>query len=249
MNIPIGTNHSGEVVTLGGACGLVSILGMSGTGKSKVVEKMASALIEQGAGGILIDPFGDIASAVLKQVSKSRRLKVATFRVRVGTAKENVARFAKEIHFSEMKKDAGKFLLCTLDYPTVGAADAREIGIAILGRFSKTVGSSGRAVVVDEASNFVETEKLAAMMGDRKKTLWILANTTLNRYKDSDAKAVVRDADSLISLRVDKRTAGFVSADGKVGAKADTLAAQEKFRMTARLAGMKKPMALSVVYP
>jgi hypothetical protein len=211
---PIGVEENGETFGLSPAerPGILHLFGRSGEGKSVTLENIVISDIHNGRGGMLIDPYGDLIKDIQAYIPEDKATKVAIFEAQAGTFDENIAKFQQEIHFEEMKKDGQKFLLCKLDYKTLGQDVARALGIYLVKQFLQVVGGENRSLVLDEAHNFVDEEILGQIVQSKENGLsCILSDQTSMHYRTDILERTLEAANHVLSYFVDSATAGLIN--------------------------------------
>lgn len=239
---PIGLFKGGQLLGLGheDRVGNMYLLGRTGTGKSLTLKNMIISDIIKGRGGFLIDPYGDLAKDIVDYIPADLSQKVATFTVIDGSAEENLAKFRNDIHLSEMKKDKSKFLLCNLNYPTVGEDIARDIGRAIIKEYYSTVGADGdlkdRALYLDESHNFIDNEILESLLKSKDQNLTVvLSDQALSTYKTSFVSKLLGGIDHLLCFNVGGITASLLTEKLNLDITKEDIRSLEPYHFYARL--------------
>jgi hypothetical protein len=246
----LGLSHEDRV-------GNMYLLGRTGTGKSLTLKNMVISDVLKGRGGFMIDPYGDLAKDIVEYIPADQSQKVATFTVIDGSAEENLAKFRSDIHLSEMQKDKSKFLLCNLNYPTVGEDVARDIGRAIIKEFYSTVGTDGdlkdRTLYLDESHNFIDDEILENLLQSKKLGLTVvLSDQALATYKTSVVNKLLGGIDHLLCFNVGGITASLVTENLDLDITKEDIRALEQYHFYARLAQGGTPQSsvhLKGVFP
>ncbi len=256
---PIGLFEGDQLLGLGhkDRVGNMYLLGRSGTGKSLTLKNMVISDILNGRGGFMIDPYGDLAKDIVDYIPEEISQKVAIFTVINGSAEENLTKFRNDIHLSEMQKDKSKFLLCNLDYRTVGEDVARDIGRAIIKEFYSTVGSDGdltdRALYLDESHNFIDDEILEELLQSKKLGLTVvLSDQELVTYKTSVVSKLLGGIDHLLCFNVGGITATLLTEKLDLDITKEDIRVLEQYHFYARLAqgGTPQPSVhLKGVFP
>ncbi len=211
---PIGVQENGETFDLSSEerPGLLHLFGRSGNGKSVTLENIIISDILNGRGGMFIDPYGDLIKDIQEYIPTGKADKVAVFEAQAGTLDENIAKFQEEVHFEEMKKDSQKFLLCKLDYRTLGRDVARELGLYLVKQFLQVVGGEGRSLGLDEAHNFVDEEMLEQIVQSKEKELsCILSDQTSMHYRTDILERTLEAAYHVVCYAVDSSTANIIN--------------------------------------
>jgi len=211
---PIGVQENGETFGLSPEerPGILHLFGRSGHGKSVTLEDIIISDIHNGRGGMLIDPYGDLMKDIQDYIPADKANKVAVFEAMAGTLDENIAKFQKEIHFEEMKKDVQKFLLCKLDYRSLGTGVAREFGLYLVKQFLQVVGGEGRSLGLDEAHNFVDEEVLEQIVQSKEKGLsCILSDQTSMHYRTDILERTLEAANHVLCYFIDSETADLIN--------------------------------------
>lgn len=211
---PIGVQENGETFGLSPEerPGILHLFGRSGHGKSVTLEDIVISDIHNGRGGMLIDPYGDLVKDIQDYIPADKANKVAVFEAQAGTLDENIAKFQQEIHFEEMKKDGQKFLLCKLDYRTLGTGVARELSIYLVKQFLQIVGGENRSLVLDEAHNCVDEEVLEQIVQSKAKGLsCIMSDQTSMHYRTDILERTLEVANHVFCYFVDSATANLIN--------------------------------------
>ena len=211
---PIGVQENGETFGLSPEerPGILHLFGRSGHGKSVTLEDIIISDIHNDRGGMFIDPYGDIIKDIQDYIPADKSSKVAVFEAQAGTLDENIAKFQQEIHFEEMKKDGQKFLLCKLDYRSLGTGVARELGLYLVKQFLQVVGGEGRSLGLDEAHNFVDDEVLEQLLQSKEKGLsCILSDQTSMHYRTDILERTLESANHILCYFVDSATANLIN--------------------------------------
>ncbi|MBD3328630.1 hypothetical protein GF340_05000 [Candidatus Peregrinibacteria bacterium] len=211
---PIGVQENEETFGLSPKerSGILHLFGRSGQGKSVTLEDIVISDIHNGRGGMLIDPYGDLIKDIQAYIPADKTSKVAVFDAQAGTLEENIAKFQQEIHFEEMKKDDQKFLLCKLDYRSLGKDVARELGLYLVKQFLQVVGGENRSLGLDEAHNFVDEEVLEQIVQSKEKGLsCILSDQTSMHYRTDILERTLEAANHVLCYFVDSATANLIN--------------------------------------
>jgi len=211
---PIGVQENGETFGLSPneRSGILHLFGRSGCGKSVTLEGIVISDIHNSRGGILLDPYGDLIQDIQAYIPTDKANKIAVFEAMVGTLDENIAKFQQEIHFEEMKKDSQKFLLCKLDYRSLGTGVAREFGLYLVKQFLQVVGGENRLLGLDEAHNFVNEEVLEQIVQSKEKGLsCILSDQTSMHYRTDILERTLEATNHVLCYFVDSATANLIS--------------------------------------
>ena len=161
---------------------------------------------------MFIDPYGDLIKDIQDYIPADKTNKVAVFEAQAGTLDENIAKFKQEIHLEEMKKDGQKFLICKLDYRTLGKDVARELGLNLVKQFLQVVGGENRSLVLDEAHNFVDEEVLEQIVQSKEKgLLCILSDQTSMHYRTDILERTLEAANHVLCYFVDSATANLIN--------------------------------------
>lgn len=211
---PIGVKENEEIVGLSSPerSGILHLMGHSGQGKSVTLEMMAIADIHNGRGGMLIEPYGDLIKDVQEYIPTDKADKVTFFEASTGDLEANIAKFQNEINLTEMKEDAQKFLLCKIDYQTLGNDVARDLGIYLIGQFLNVVGGENRSLFIDEAHNFINEETLEKILKSKENNLsCILSDQTCLHYRTDILKSLLKTLDHIICYQVDTKTADLIN--------------------------------------
>jgi len=247
--MPIGTKENGEIIGLLNEerAGVLHLYGRTGQGKSVTLEGVVVSEIVNGRGGMFIEPYGDLVKDVQLYIPVDKKNKVAVFEAKEKTLEENIARFEKEIDFNEMKKDNQKYLLCKLDYQTLGTDVAKELGVYLVNQFLKVVGGENRSLVLDEAHNFLSEEVLEQILQSKEKGLLsVLCDQTSLHYREDIHKRLLESVNYVVSYRLDEKTASMINKYHSEIDKSE-LAELEKYYLIAKLnSGVVK---LKGIYP
>jgi len=211
---PIGVQENGETFGLSPEerPGILHLFGRSGQGKSVTLENIVISDIHNGRGGMFIDPYGDLIKDIQDYIPADKANKVAVFEAQAGTLDENIAKFQQEIHFEEMKKDDQKFLLCKLDYKTLGQDVARALGTYLVKQFLQIVGGENRSLGLDEAHNFVDEEVLEQIVQSKEKGLsCILSDQTSMHYRTDILERTLEATNHILCYFVDNTTANLIN--------------------------------------
>jgi hypothetical protein len=256
---PIGVLENGDVVGLAreDMIGLTYIFGKAGQGRSVTFENLAISDIFFGRGGLLIDPYGNVADDIQPYVPKKTADKVGVFEMNESSLEANIKRLEKDWDMNEMKKDPGKFLLCKLRSRTVDPEAADAFGRHLIKKFFAVVGAdgdlSGRSLYVDEAKHYLDDEIWAQIARSRESRLrCTLADQFLDEPAAAKAKPLLENG-QLLCYNIDEtwaKAAAEAFGLGTDGA-ADILATP-KFHFLARLTvgGVVQPaVRLKSIYP
>jgi len=211
---PIGIQENGEIFGLSSEerPGILHLLGRTGQGKSITIETITISDIFNNRGGMLIEPYGDLIKDVQSYIPADKGDKVTVFEAQTGTLEENIAKFQREINFVEMKNDGQKFLLCKIDYQTLGGDVARSLGIFLVGQFLQIVGGENRTLVIDEAHNFIDEQTLEQILKSKEKKLsCILSDQTCLHYRTDILENLLKTVDHIICYAVDTTTANLIN--------------------------------------
>ncbi|MDO8581750.1 MAG: hypothetical protein Q7S16_02645 [bacterium] len=211
---PIGVRENGETFYLSPEerLGILHLFGRAGQGRSVMLANIIISDIHNSRGGMLIDPYGDLIKDIQVYIPKNKENRVVVFEAQAGTFDENVTKFQKEIDFEEMKKDSQKFLLCKLDYRTLGTYGAREFGAYLVNRFLQVVGGENRTLALDEAHNFVNEEVLAQIVHSKEKGLsCILSDQTSLHYRTDILERLLESLSHILCYFTEKETANLVN--------------------------------------
>jgi hypothetical protein len=215
--------------------GILHLFGRAGQGKSITLESIIISDIRNHRGGILIDPYGDLIKDIQAYVPANKISKVVVFEARVGTFEENVTKFEQEIDFEEIKNEAQKFLLCKLDYRTLGTDGARNFGIYIVKQFLQIVGGKNRTLGLDDAHNFVDEEVLEQILQSKEKGLsCILSDQTSMHYRTDILEQLLKAANHILCYFTEKETANLINKYHPEMSP-DALTALEKFSFVAKI--------------
>lgn len=253
---PIGNNTDGDLVGLlpEDRVGNLLMLGNPGTGKTFTLTNIVISDIYHGVGGILIDPFRDVVENTLKHIPEEKRNKTADFDLQAGTLEENISRFEKEIHWSEMQKDPAKFLLVRLNIKDLDEAMVKDFGTYLVDSFFDQVGTegkfAGRSLVIDEAQNFISNRvgKIKNSAGSDLKTILVANKLTSLGSMFDDLAASIKH---VMCFAVDSEDAEMLTSKIDVGVTAEELVGIEKFHFYALLneGGQNKNLKLAGVHP
>lgn len=211
---PIGVQENGEIFGLSREerSGIMYLFGHSGQGKSVTIENIILSDIHNGRGGMLIEPHGDLIRDIQAYIPADKASKVTVFEVQTGTFDENVARFQKEIDFKEIQKDDQKFLLCRLDYKTLGKDVTKELGTYLVKQFLQVVGGSNQTLAIDEAHNFLDEEIFQQIAQNKEKNLsCILLDQFAQLYQTDVIEHLLEAANHVICYLVDVDTANLIT--------------------------------------
>jgi len=211
---PIGVQENGETFGLSPEerPGILHLFGRFGHGKSVTLEDIVISDIHNGRGGMLIDPYGDLIKDIQSYIPADKANKVAIFEAQAEKLDENITKFRKEIHFEEMKKDSQKFLLCKLDYRSLGTGVARELGLYLVKQFLQIVGGENRSLGLDEAHNFIDEEVLEQIVQSKESGLsCILSDQTSMHYRTDILERTLEAANHVLCYFVDSATANLIN--------------------------------------
>jgi len=239
--IPLGILQSDQMIGLPfkDKVGFMYVLGRTGQGKSVTLTTMAIGDILQGRGGIFIDPFGDINAEILKHVPSDKKANVKRFEVKKGDVKANIIKFKKDIKLKDLSKKSASFLLCSLNYPLIGAFEAREIGLFVLKEYLKnfkTTALKEHSVFIDEAHNFLNKEILAQLQKAHKSGFSVvLSDQNIDSYSTDMMDEIFESTDNLICYNIDRRTARSAAHKIGVAIQLEYLESVEKYHFWASL--------------
>jgi len=211
---PIGVQENGETFCLSPEerPGILHLFGRAGQGKSITFEDITISNILSGRGGMLIDPYGDLIKDIQAYIPADKENKIVIFEVKSGTFEENVAKFQQEINFEEIKKDDQKFLLCKIDYRTLGIDGARNFSIYLVKRFLQVVGGKNRTLGLDDAHNFVDEEVLEQILHSKENgLLCVLADQTSMHYRTDILERLLKAANHILCYFTEKETANLIN--------------------------------------
>ncbi|MFA6474680.1 MAG: hypothetical protein WCV88_00585 [Patescibacteria group bacterium] len=232
---PLGVQENGETLSLKREehVGILHLLGRSGCGKSVTLESIIISDIYNGRGGMFIEPYGDLVKDIQSYIPADKINKVAVFAAQPGTLDDNIKKFHQEIDFTEMKNDEQKFLLCKIDYRTLGQAVARELGIYLVKQYWQVVGGKNRTLALDEAHNY-ETIVEEIIQNQEKGSLCILSDQTSMHYRTDVFERLVETANHILCYFIDTETANLIN---KYHSDMDPkeLVTQDKYKFTAKI--------------
>ncbi|HLC69890.1 MAG TPA: hypothetical protein VJH75_02490 [Patescibacteria group bacterium] len=211
---PIGVQENGETFCLSpeNRSGIMHLLGRAGQGKSVTLEYIIISDIHNGRSGMLIDPYGDLIKTVQTYIPVDKASRVVVFESQAGTFDENVAKFHQEINFEEMNSDAKKFLLCKLDYRTLGADGARQLGTYLVKQFLEITNGENQTLGLDEAHNFVDEKIIEQMEHSKDKGLsCILSDQMSMDYRMDIIMRLLEAANHIICYYTAPETAGLIN--------------------------------------
>lgn len=211
---PIGIQENGETfgLTPEEHSGILHLFGRTGQGKSVTLVDLIISDIHNGRGGMLIDPYGDLIKDIQTYIPAGKDNKVIVFEAQAGTFDENVTKFQKEINFDKIKKDGQKFLLCKLDYRTLGANGVINLGTYLVKQFLQAVDGENRTLGLDEAHNFIDEEVLEQILHSKEKgLLCILADQTSLHYRTDILSRLLEAANHILCFFTEKETANLIS--------------------------------------
>lgn len=211
---PIGVKENGEAFCLSpeNRPGIMHLFGRAGQGKSVTLEDIIISDIHNGRGGLLIDPYGDLIKTIQTYIPAEKASRVVVFESQTGSLDENVAKFQQEIDFEEMKNDAKKFLLCKLDYRTLGADGARQLGIYLVKQFLQITNGENQTLGLDEAHNFVDEEIIEQMeLGKEKGLSCILSDQISMDYRMDIIMRLLEAANHIICYFTAPETADLIN--------------------------------------
>ena len=220
--------------------GIMHIFGAPGQGKTFALATMAISDIVHGRGGVLIDPYGDLADKILDHVPSDRKTKVVVFDLEEGDLASNIERFEKEIHLSEVRSDDQKFLLCKLHGMKLGEDVPCAFGQYLLGKFFEVVGEdqnlSNRALYLDEAYNYLDESNLDRVLQSKSLGLrTVLSDQSKKGYINETLKQLAVATDHLLSYKTDDETQKFISENYHLDVSAEDIGALEKYHHYASL--------------
>ncbi|MBU1178213.1 hypothetical protein KJ903_03250 [Patescibacteria group bacterium] len=234
---PIGVRENGEIfcLPLEKRPGIMHLFGRAGQGKSATLEDIIISDIHNSRGGMFIDPYGDLVKDIQTYIPADKVDKVVVFEARMGTFKENVEKFQQEIDFEEMKNDAQKFLLCTLDYRTLGTDGARDLGIYLVKQFLQITSGENRTLGLDEAHNFINEEVLEKIVLSKEKKLsCVLSDQTSMYYRTDILKRLLEAANHILCYFTAPEAADLVNKYHPEMSTSELLAI-EKFSFIAKM--------------
>lgn len=211
---PIGVQEDGKIFGISQEehSGILHLLGRTGNGKSVTIETIIISDIYNGRGGMFIEPYGDFIQDIQAYIPADKANRITIFEAQMGTLNENIAKFRKEIDLEKMQKDAQRFLLCKIDYRTLGVDVAREFGIYLVKQFLQVVGGENRSLGIDEAHNFIDEDILEQIIQSKEKRLFcILTDQTCLHYRTDILERLLENLNHVICYFIDKETADLIN--------------------------------------
>ncbi len=210
---PIGVLENGETFGLPqeNRPGILQLFGRTGQGKSVTLADIAISDIYNGRGGMLIEPHGDLIKDIQSYIPADKAGKVVVFKAQAGTLDENIAKFQQEIDFAKMKEDSQQFLLCQLNYKTLGNDIAKELGIYVVKEFLQVIGGENRSLILDEAHNFINEDILEQIVKNKEGLSCVLSDQIPMHYQEDILGRLLDATNHVLCFLIDNESANLIA--------------------------------------
>lgn len=208
---PIGIRENGEIFSLSPEerPGILQLFGQSGQGKTVTIQGIIISDIRNDRMGMFIDPWGDVIEEIRSRIPAGKADKVSVFEAQKVSLDENIKKFQKEIADSIKK---GGFLLCRLDYRTLGEDAVKALGSQMVKIFLQIIGTKESSLIIDEAHNFIDEETLEIIIKNKiEKMSCILADQAPVHYQKDVLGRLFESTNHLLSYLIDKDSADLIA--------------------------------------
>ncbi|MFA4931043.1 MAG: hypothetical protein WC570_04230 [Patescibacteria group bacterium] len=234
---PLGKDTDGQILALDTAerPGIMVLFGRSGQGRSITLQELVIADIHAGRGGLFIDPYGDLFENIKNYLPAGQADRIIIFEAMAGSLKDNIDKIQVTIDFTTLQADQPKFILCKIDYRTLGHELVIKLGNYIVKQFLQHTTGQNQTLALDEAYNFIDEEVLAQILSRPDSGLSCLLSSQSAMDYQTEIKAnILPVAHHVVSFFVDPYTAKIINQYHPDLA-VETLSVLEKFHFLARL--------------